>query len=143
MTSTPTKQQALTLSAVLQWHAASTALAEAKANEAELRAAAVRTAFPDGLHPGTTNLLLHDGSTLKAEVRQRTKVDAKRINPALAKLRKLGADGVLLAQRLVKWNPDASLSEFKRLSDDQAKLFGDGIIAIEAGSPTLELKAAA
>lgn len=133
----PTKREALELAAVLAWKAQADALASAKEKEAELRAAAIALVFPDGLVAGTTRHQLADGTTLKAEVRVSAKVDQKLIGAALAKLKKT-AVGRLIADRLVKWKAEASVSEFKALSLVHRDLVKDAIVLVD-GNPSLEV----
>jgi hypothetical protein len=139
----PSKRDALVLAAVLKWSAKRDELAAAKTEEAELRVAALTLAFPSRLPLGTTNLTLCDGSVLKAVVRPNVYVDQATVTGAIAKLKKLsGAVGVLLGKRLVKWTAEASIAEFKKLTEEQRNLF-KGVIELKPGSTSLELQAAA
>jgi hypothetical protein len=137
----PTRLQAVQLGAALRWKMCADELAIAKNAEAEARALAVKAIWPKGMKTGTSNHELHDGSTLKGVVRPAVKVDPKTIKAALAKLVALGDAGVLLAERLVKWTPEASIGEIKKLSPRQWKLFS-GVITVGQSGPSLELKPA-
>jgi hypothetical protein len=137
----PTKDQAIQLGAVLQWKLAQTELQSAKALESDLRVRAIAVVFPEGLGFGTTNRELHDGSTLSAVVRKNAKVEQKKIHGALARLKRLGEIGALLALRLVKFRAEASIAEFDKLTPAQRKLFA-GVITIEPAAASLELTAA-
>jgi hypothetical protein len=67
------------------------------------------------------------------------KTDKARIEKALSKIEKDGESGELIAERLVKWTPELSLTEYKQLSDKYRKIIDDVIITSE-GTPTLEIK---
>jgi hypothetical protein len=135
----PTRLQAIQLGAALRWKLRADELAIAKHAESEARAWAVEAIWPKGMKTGTSNHELHDGSVLKGVVRPSVKVDPKTIKAALAKLTKLV--GVLVTQRLVKWTPEASIGEIKKLTPEQFALF-DGVITIGQSGASLELKPA-
>lgn len=66
------------------------------------------------------------------------KIDRARIEKALSKIEKGGEAGELIADRLVKWLPELSLSEYKTLPDKFRKIIDDVIVTSE-GTPTLEI----
>lgn len=138
----PSKLEAQQLAAAVKWKAAYDALKAAETEEEGLRAEAVAICFPAGLDPGTTSLKLHDGSTLKAVIRKRSKVDPTKIGGALLALRrKFKALGKLLGERLIKWTPEASIAEWNKLTDEQRAFF-DGVVTVAGGAPSLDLIAA-
>lgn len=53
-------------------------------------------------------------------------------------MKKDGEAGELIAERLIKWTPELSLTEYKQLSDKYRKIIDDVITASE-GMPTLEI----
>jgi hypothetical protein len=134
----PTKIEAVRLAAVQKWRAADEELTRARNTEAELRTAAIAAVWPKGLGMGTTNHVLCDGSTLKGVVRREAKVDQTLIRAAEAKLRKLGEAGALLADRLIRWTADASVSEFDKL-DTRSRRLVSKAIAIVLARPSLKL----
>lgn len=139
----PSERSHAALGVVLKWFAANEVLRKARAEEMELRLAAIAAVYPPDIleHTGAFNAELVDESVLKCVIRANAKVDGKKIKAALDKLRAIGADGVLLAERLVKWTPEASIAEFKKLTDKQRRIFKD-VITVAGGAPSLELKPA-
>lgn len=96
---------------------------------------------------GTVNIDLGNGwkaKTVKKEnisfiKNSEGKIDTTFIGQTLDKFC-LVEGGRLMAERLVKWNPEFSLSEYKLLPAELKKL-ADEMIEVKAGSPTLEIVA--
>ena len=119
------------------------------AKEAELEARKLAVMFMhDPAKSGTTeNVELGGGykATMKVPVRYgfvqnaEGKTDKARIEKALSKIEKTGQAGELIAERLVKWTPELSLTEYKQLPDNFRKIIDDVIVTSE-GTPTLEIK---
>ena len=131
---------------LVHWQEAKEALEKAKEAEMFLRKKVVDFAFDPNKQSGTENVDLGNGYKLKAVKKlnygfiknAENKLDKAAIDKALAKIEKDGAVGELIAERLVKWTPDLSLSEYKLLSDKHKAII-DSVIVTSDGSPTLEI----
>ena len=131
---------------LVSWQEAKEALEKAKEAEMFLRKKVVDFAFDPNKQSGTENVDLGNGYKLKAVKKlnygfiknDENKLDKAAIDKALAKIEKDGAVGELIAERLVKWTPDLSLSEYKLLSDKHKAII-DSVIVTSEGSPTLEI----
>ncbi len=131
---------------LVSWQDSKIALERAKELEMQLRKQIVDFAFDPNKQSGTENVELGNGYKLKAVKTLRysfvknadNKLDKAAIDKALAKIEKDGAVGELIAERLVKWTPDLSLTEYKLLSEKH-KLIIDSVIVTTEGSPTLEI----
>lgn len=120
---------------IMAWNEAKKTLDAAKAAEMEMRKAIVDAEF-DVAHVGTQNVELGNGWKLKAVVKESYKLDkdADKVEDMLDKLEDWQAD------RLVKWTPTLSVSEYKKLdAEDKAKV--DAVLTVSPSSPTLELVA--
>lgn len=118
---------------IMAWEAARKTLEAAKSAEMEMRKAIVAEVF-DAEQPGTQNAELGNGWKLKAVVKVNYNVDkdADKVDAVLDKLEDWQAD------RLIKWSPTLSVTEYKNLSDaDRAVV--DTIVTTSFASPTLEL----
>lgn len=127
-----TKEQAL-----IEWQAAATALEAAKATEAKLRIEVVGL-FPFDDEEGTQNIDLANGWKLKAVKKQNYKLDALKVDAALEKMEKLGEAEKLLAERLVKFKPELSISEYRILPANCRGIIDD-VLTVSPGMPSLEL----
>lgn len=127
----------------LEWTRLNEALKEAKRLEAEKRAELVAACFPAGLELGTNKRELEGGYLVKAVVKSNAKVLlVDKLKSGVAKLVALGAAGELLAERLVKWKPEVSVSEWKKLTPQQQRLFKDAV-SLEGAAPSVEVTAPA
>jgi hypothetical protein len=135
--------------ALRQWQAAAAALEDAKNVERTLRDVSVTLASNPDQVKGTENVDLGDGWTLKTVkkinygfVKDATgqKVDRNAINRALETIEGFGEAGVLIAERLVKWTPELSVTEYNNLPDERMKRAIDSVIVTTHGAPTLEIK---
>jgi hypothetical protein len=121
---------------ILAWDAAKKELDALKDREMKMRKHIVES-NSHGFDPtqvGTHNTDLGNGWTLKAVVKQSYKLDTDvdKVEAALDKLEDWQAD------RLVKWSPTMSVSEYKKL-DDAERATVDGVLTISIASPTLTL----
>jgi hypothetical protein len=66
------------------------------------------------------------------------KLDKTRLDKALSKIEKDGGAGELIAERLVKWTPALSLTEYKLLTPKHLAIINEVLITSE-GTPTLEI----
>jgi mRNA-degrading endonuclease HigB of HigAB toxin-antitoxin module len=124
-----------------EWIDAKALLDKAKAAEMTAREEVV-SAFPfdaDKLE-GTQNIDLANGWKLKVVKKLNYKLDKTddKTDKALEKIEKLGAEGVFIAERLVKWTPELSVSEYRKL-DKKFKDIIDGVLTTTPGAPSLEL----
>lgn len=124
---------------LVAWMQASDELAAAKAREMKLRQELLAAAFPE-TEPGTRNIELGaSGYTLTSVLRLSYRLDEVKTRAALEKLRATGEVGAHIADRLVRWKPDLSISEHKKLTPKQAALFRTAL-TITPSQPTLEVK---
>lgn len=136
----PEWQKPETKEAKLQrWLAAKDLLDKAKDAEMEARKAVVAAyPFDAGKKEGTQRLDLANGWQLKVVLKQNYKLDKDATDAALDKIEASGPEGKFIGERLVKWSPDLSLSEY-RVLPPALKTIIDGVLTITDGSPTLEL----
>lgn len=105
----------------------------------ELRAMIYGMAFK-GLEDGKThNQPLGNGYVLKGKRPINYKVDADKADAALDELSALGNEGSFVADRLVKWEPKLSVSEYGKLTEAQRAII-DKVVTTTPGLPTLEIK---
>lgn len=132
---------------LVDWQAKKAALETAKEQEMDARKLAVMFMHDPAKSGSTENIELGGGykATMKVPVRYgfiqnaEGKTDKARIEKALSKIEKDGEAGELIAERLIKWTPELSLTEYKQLSDKHKKIIDDVIVTSE-GTPTLEIK---
>lgn len=134
---------------VLQAHLeAKTALGKAVETEIALRKEVKARYFPDaGDTKGTFNFDLGNGYKLKLKNGEYVKVadtDEQSLETALDAIAKIGNLGAVMADELVKFKPELSLTEYNKLKDNddaQAKRIKsiiDKHITITPATPTLE-----
>lgn len=132
---------------LLVWENSKKALDVAKAAEMEARKAVVAFAFDPEKESGTERIELHNGYQAKAVKKlnygwikgKDDKTDRKAIDAALDRLAKAaGPAGEYIADNLVKWNPELSLTEYKKLDDGLKKII-DKVIVTSDGAPQLEI----
>ena len=132
---------------LLAWEESKKALEVAKEKEMEQRKAVVAFAFDPNKESGTERIELGNGYQAKAVKKvnygfvktEDGKLNKAAIDKALAKIEKVGGTvGELIAERLVKWTPDLSLTEYKQL-DEKFKKIIDEVIVTSEGAPTLEI----
>jgi len=128
---------------IMQWQEAVKNLAAAKEAEAALRNEVLSGAFdfdPEALREGTENVELGNGYKLKAvfKISRNLQGGNEAVEKALQKIEKTGAEGEFIAERLVKWKPELSVSEYKKLPDKFRKLI-DEVLTSKEAMPSLEL----
>lgn len=127
--------------AILAWQVKSTALAVAAREEKDARAEVIKLAF-DTLKEGTNTVELGKGYKLSVKQPYYYKLDTaeenKATDEALTKLEEMGNEGAFIADRLVKWKPELSISEYRKL-DDKYKAVIDKVLTISPGSAQVEL----
>lgn len=132
---------------LVDWQNKKAALEVAKEEEMAARKLAVMFMHDPSKSGTTENFELGGGykATIKVPVRYgfvqnaEGKTDKARIEKALSKIEKDGEAGELIAERLIKWTPELSLTEYKQLPDKYRKIIDDVIVTSE-GTPTLEIK---
>jgi hypothetical protein len=131
---------------IAKWRDAKIAATKAVADEKALRAAMVALCFPDP-KIGTNNLDIGRGYTLKFVRSLNYKLDTKDVDAttglsntdrALDIIRSTGNDGPFIADRLVKWKPELSVTEYKALSDTHKKII-DKVVTTSDASPEVEM----
>lgn len=136
---------------LMAWQAASAALENAKVAETQARQAVTTLLFPQGVPEGTNNIDLGNGYTLKivGKVNYTLSESAKPKNPAmqpwatrtaLNQLEKTGNEGKFIAERLVKWSPELSLTEYRALAP-QYKAIIDKALTTSDGMPSVSIEA--
>jgi hypothetical protein len=135
----PETLQKLRDDAILQWTRAAAELATAKKEENSLRLFVVKTCFPTHKEAGTENFELGKGYKLKAVFKVNFKFpDIAKLNAALDTFESKGEAGKLLADRVVKWTPELSLTEYKQLPAEYLEILTP-CIETSPGTPSLEL----
>ena len=130
------------------WEASKTALETAKADEMAARKAFVDFSFDPNKREGTERIELHNGYEAKAVKKLNYTFKsydpeievADAVDITLQKLEATGPEGKFIANRLVKWTPSLSLSEYRDLAP-QYKAIVDTVIETKEGAPTLEIVA--
>jgi hypothetical protein len=129
-----------------EWEAAKRKLEEAKADEMEIRKKVVAFNFNREKLEGTERVELNNGWELKAVKKLNYNfvspvegIDRKvAVDDALTRIEQLTPEGSFIADRLVKWTPELSVSEYRKL-EPQVKAIIDTVIETKEGAPTLEL----
>jgi hypothetical protein len=138
----PWPAQPLTKEQKLQaWIDAQRALyAAAEAEMAARKEVVAAFPFDADKDEGTQNIDLANGWKLKVVKKLNYTLNNKEdaTDRALEKLEKLGAEGVFVAERLVKWKPELSISEYRKLTD-QYKSIIDAVLTTSPGAPSLSL----
>lgn len=129
------------------WKAASTQLKILKADETALRAQVIE-AFSTETDPqksGVENVDVGWGYTLKIEHKLDYKLDTSdKLNPndkvakVLLEIERGMPGGNIIADRLVKWKPEVSVTEYKLLSPEN-KTRIDKVLTIKPASKSVEL----
>ena len=130
---------------ILAWEQAVKALAAAKDAEAALRKEVLAEAFafdPEALREGTENFELGNGYKLKAffKISRNLNNENEAVDKVLSKIEKTGPEGAFVAERLVKWKPELSVSEYKKLPEKFKKMI-DEVVTSKEATPALELVA--
>lgn len=122
------------------WVQAETKLQEVKLDEMLLRKAVFEVKFPN-IQEGTHRVPLANGYQLKAVGKLNYKLANKQgeTEKVLEELEKTGNKGAFLADRLVKWSPELSITEYRQL-DPQYKTIIDKVLTVTPGAPTLEIE---
>lgn len=130
---------------ILEWREKQAQLSKLKDEEMALRKQVLGELFsfdPEVLREGTENFELGQGYKVKAVFKIDYKLNNENdaVDKVLTKMEKAGAEGAVLAERLVKWEPKLSISEYKKLPDKFRKLI-DEIVTTKEATPSVELVA--
>lgn len=131
---------------LVNWEKAKAAIEAAKTVEMEWRKKAVAFAFNPEQKSGTERIELGNGYEAKAVKKinygfiknSENKTDKDKIEEALEKIEKLDPAGAYIADHLIKWTPELSLTEYKKLAPN-LKAIIDTVIVTSEGAPTLEI----
>lgn len=144
---------------IMAWQAAKPVAAEAVERERELRARVTATLFPTP-RKGTQRYDLGGGYKVKLvhgttyNLGNKDMVDPatnepipikKQVEDLQQAIAELGNEGPMLAERLIKWKPELSASEYEKLNvefdiEAKAKALIDAILTTKPASPQLELE---
>lgn len=130
---------------VANWRKAQEALESAKAIEAELRKQVAVEVFAydeNALKKGTENVELGRGWKIKGEFKLSYSLNNKddATLKMLEKLKKAGAEGQFIAERIVKFKPELSVTEYNNLNDKQ-KAIVDTVVSVKSAMPSISLVA--
>jgi hypothetical protein len=128
------------------WDQSKKALDTAKENEMFLRKQVVDFAFDQTKVSGTENIELGAGYKAKAVKKitfgfvknEQGSIDRLSINKALDMIETESAEGKVVADRLVSWNPSLSVSEYNKLNSSQKSII-DTVIVTKESAPTLSI----
>lgn len=122
---------------VTRWDNARKEIKKWQAAEREFRMAIVNAKFPDA-DEGTHTVELVDGYKLKVNVRMNYNLDKDKVEVALDAIEKTGNEGTFIAERLVRFKPELSLSEYRNLAPQYRNLINEAL-TIKRAIPDLEL----
>lgn len=128
---------------IVSWLSAQESLNHFKKMEADLRNEILKEVFnfnSDDLREGTENFDLGSGYSLKAsfKITKSFVKEISKVKAILAVIENAFPEGNYIVNRLVKWRPSLSASEYKTLPEEIRKIFDELIISKEA-MPTLEM----
>lgn len=117
--------------------------------EGLLRAEVVNRYFGTELVEGVNNYDLGKGYMLKVTYGYNYSLSesekpknggmVKATSFALEQLRTMGNEGIFIADRLVKWKPELSISEYRKLSAEHKAVI-DKALTVSVAAPKVELK---
>lgn len=128
---------------MLEWQKSKAELDACKEREAALRRAVFEVKFPTKKE-GTQRIELGNGYHLKAVYPMTYNCGTKpddlaKVTNGLNELAALGEEAKFIAQRVVKWMPEVSISEYRQLKPEY-KMIVDKFVTIKPGSPQLEIE---
>ena len=123
---------------IQNWLDAKSAAASAVELERNLRQAVMLAFYPEQQpEKGTFNQGLGNGYKLKFGFKQNLNLNAALVNDVLSEIERSSEDGRFIAERLVKFKPELSLTEYNNLSDNHRRII-DRIVTTKPASPTIE-----
>jgi hypothetical protein len=127
---------------LVNWQMARDDLKRAINTEMYYRTLAIGTFFQNvdkTTAEGTHNYDLGNEYKLKCTFKLNYKLDGRdKVDAMLDKLTDTGEDGKFIADRIIKWAPSLSLSEYRVLSPEQKKVV-DSVITVQPATPSLEI----
>lgn len=131
---------------VSKWQCTKSALDALKTDEMALRKEILSFCFDPKKTKGVEYHDLGNGWKLKADKKinfgwiklNEKEIDRKAVYQALVDIEKLSPEGKLVAERLISWKPDLSLSQYKLLNDNEAAIINK-VIVTKPGSPELSI----
>lgn len=132
---------------LMLWNNKKLELENCKTAEMNLRQQVVHFSSDPNKKSGTENIPLGNGWGLKVikkinygfvKTEDGTRVNKARIEAALQAIELHGPAGVLVAERLVKWTPDLSLTEYNQLNEADKAII-DAVIVTTEGAPTVTI----
>lgn len=125
--------------AIQTWKDAQAQLAFWKDAELMARNAAIEQTFTEPVDAGTMNYDLGKGYKLKAVFRENYKLEkGDALEKALAKIEAMGERGLLITERVIRWKPELSKTEYDLMPDEMRAIL-DTVLTVEPGTPSLEL----
>jgi len=124
------------------WKEANAQLKHFRTLEGELRKQVI-DAFSEQtseMASGVENVDIGWGHTLKVTHKLEYKLDDTKLDKALEQIEKTVEYGELLAERLVKFKPELSVSEYKKLPGDAKKII-DTVLTIKPAAKSVEIVA--
>ncbi len=123
-----------------QWENAKRQLDYWKAEEMRLRVQYADLVKDESKIGSTQTIELANDYKAKLKIPQNYGLikDNDAINEALDAIENRTPQGKLLAERLVKWKPELSKSEYDKLPEEDKKLFAP-VVEVKEGTPTLEI----
>lgn len=126
--------------ALRAWQQAKANLDAALATERELRFAAFGLAFPQP-QEGTNTIELGGGWQCKGQMKYNyvlTK-DLARLQAVIGQMAQMGeGEGKFIASRIIKWEPDLVLSEYRKLPEPYKRTIHE-VLTIKPGMPSIEI----
>ena len=122
---------------LMNWQKATTDLLIAKEYEMNMRKHIVGRLFPNAKE-GTNNFNLGNGYKLTAVVKFNYKFESNdKVQEMIMEFERIDSD---VSARLVKWKPEPSITEYRKLTV-MSKAIADKAIVITDATPSLEIKA--
>lgn len=122
---------------IMDWNRADATAKAAVARERDLRKQVIDASF-DKLTVGTNTLVLGAGYKLKAGITQSYSLQKDADDSYTTLVNILGQMNPETAKRLVRWKPEVSVSEYKKLTAEEQALINQ-VLVIKDNSPQLEL----
>lgn len=128
---------------MVEWQKAKAELDACKEREVALRRAVFEVKFPTK-QEGTQRVDLGNGYKLKAVYPMTYNCGTKpddlaKVTNGLNELAAMGEEAKFIAQRVVKWMPEISITEYRQLKPEY-KMVVDKFVTIKPGSPQLEIE---
>lgn len=122
------------------WYSAKQSLDYWKDQEEKLRKQVIDSAFKTTARNGTKRVNLNDGVKLKAVFNNTLKLDKDPIKEDYSHLQ-AALQGVnpQILNKLIKWEPKVSTSEYKKLTDSEQTIV-DKVLTIKPGTPQLDIE---